>query len=214
MFGLDHLAKLLKTCSYEVSLTDTLLNELTTFTGIDREQEDDVTLVLLQRTPILTPSPERDNLDDWCLLMEQAIASIPGNELLAMRQVIEAMSVLDLPTEQSANLATAVAEAVMNAMEHGNQYLPDRCVLLQVRFSQTSVAICVSDEGHQTFMHDVPASHDIEPDLDAKLLGLQSPRGWGLFLMKNLVDEMYITQDGRRHTIELIIRRSPALTVP
>ena len=34
---------------------------------------------------------------------------------------------------------------------------------------------------------------------------LETPRGWGLFLIKNLVDEMNITSDDTHHTIELIM---------
>jgi hypothetical protein len=41
------------------------------------------------------------------------------------------------------------------------------------------------------------------PDLDAKLAGLQSPRGWGLFLIENMVDDARETVDGRHHTLEL-----------
>jgi hypothetical protein len=43
------------------------------------------------------------------------------------------------------------------------------------------------------------------PDLEAKLAGLQSPRGWGLFLMRNLVDKVSITGDDHHHVIELIM---------
>jgi anti-sigma regulatory factor (Ser/Thr protein kinase) len=34
---------------------------------------------------------------------------------------------------------------------------------------------------------------------------LQSPRGWGLFLIQKLVDEMNVRNDDARHTIELIM---------
>jgi anti-sigma regulatory factor (Ser/Thr protein kinase) len=34
---------------------------------------------------------------------------------------------------------------------------------------------------------------------------LQTPRGWGLYLIKNLVDEMHIGGDARQHTIELVL---------
>ena len=40
-------------------------------------------------------------------------------------------------------------------------------------------------------------------DLEAKLAGLQSPRGWGLFLIKNLVDDMRVSAEDGRHTVEL-----------
>ena len=43
------------------------------------------------------------------------------------------------------------------------------------------------------------------PDLDAKLAGLQTPRGWGLFLIEKMVDEMHLTSNETHHTIELIL---------
>ena len=45
------------------------------------------------------------------------------------------------------------------------------------------------------------------PDLDAKLAGLQSSRGWGLFLIQNMVDELHVSSDDRHHTVELIMNR-------
>ena len=45
------------------------------------------------------------------------------------------------------------------------------------------------------------------PDLEAKLAEEQTPRGWGLFLIRNLVDEMRVTSDEHHHTIELIMSR-------
>jgi anti-sigma regulatory factor (Ser/Thr protein kinase) len=44
-----------------------------------------------------------------------------------------------------------------------------------------------------------------KPDIEAKLAELQTPRGWGLFLMKNLVDDMHISSDDRYNTIELVM---------
>ena len=44
------------------------------------------------------------------------------------------------------------------------------------------------------------------PDLEAKLAGLQRPRGWGLFLIKNMVDEAHESTDGELHTLELVMR--------
>jgi anti-sigma regulatory factor (Ser/Thr protein kinase) len=43
------------------------------------------------------------------------------------------------------------------------------------------------------------------PDLDAKLAGLQTPRGWGLFLIKNMVDEANESSDGAHHVLELVM---------
>ena len=43
------------------------------------------------------------------------------------------------------------------------------------------------------------------PDLEAKLEGLQTPRGWGLFLIRNMVDELHITSDEARHAVGLVV---------
>src|SRR5215217_5780463 len=50
-----------------------------------------------------------------------------------------------------------------------------------------------------------PAFHAETPDLEAKLEGMQSPRGWGLFLIKNMVDDMEVTGDEHHHTVELLL---------
>jgi anti-sigma regulatory factor (Ser/Thr protein kinase) len=44
------------------------------------------------------------------------------------------------------------------------------------------------------------------PDLEAKLAGLQKPRGWGLFLIKNMVDDLRTHTTATHHTIELVMR--------
>jgi anti-sigma regulatory factor (Ser/Thr protein kinase) len=50
-----------------------------------------------------------------------------------------------------------------------------------------------------------PSQGGVAPDLEAKLEGMQTPRGWGLFLIKSMVDEMSITGDDGHHTIELVV---------
>ena len=42
------------------------------------------------------------------------------------------------------------------------------------------------------------------PDLEAKLEGRQTPRGWGLFLIEKMVDEARVTSEGDGHTLELV----------
>jgi len=44
------------------------------------------------------------------------------------------------------------------------------------------------------------------PDIEAKLRGDQSPRGWGLFLIQSLVDTVRESSDESRHTVELVLR--------
>jgi len=88
----------------------------------------------------------------------------------------------------------------MNAIEHGNQNNPDVNVHITVESTEEKLTIRVVDHGGG---RDIPES--TTPDLDLKLAGEQTPRGWGLFLIKNMVDEMHVSSDETHHTIELVM---------
>jgi serine phosphatase RsbU (regulator of sigma subunit)/anti-sigma regulatory factor (Ser/Thr protein kinase) len=210
MFSFPYLAHLVETYATDTSLIEVLLNELTAFTGSDWEQEDDVTLVTLQRAEgpghsMITnasASPPEDPDDDhsWRTLDEWMVASEPGNERQVIQRLGDAVVDLRLSDKRLEDLKTAVGEATMNAMEHGNHYQPDLPVTIQVRASQSTLSVRITDEGGHSIL---PESET--PDLEAKLAGLQSPRGWGLFLIKHLVDDMRVTGDETRRTVELIM---------
>jgi anti-sigma regulatory factor (Ser/Thr protein kinase) len=144
------------------------------------------------------PKPARTDADLRRTLAEFTVSSEPGNERLAMETVAEAVRELDIRGENLERLKTAVAEATMNAMEHGNKYRAESPVLIKVSASDTQLSVKITDEGSG------PAFHAETPDLEAKLEGMQSPRGWGLFLIKNMVDDMEVTGD-EHHTVELLL---------
>ncbi len=133
-------------------------------------------------------------------LAELSIPSEPGNERRATEEVARAVSGLGLPERTLERLKTAVAEATMNAMEHGNHYRAEAPVVIEVSASDAELSIKITDEGSGPL-----AFHSETPDLEAKLEGMQTPRGWGLFLIKNMVDDMNVTGDEHHHTIELIL---------
>jgi serine/threonine-protein kinase RsbW len=146
------------------------------------------------------PKPARTDADLRRILAEFSVPSEPGNERLAMETVAEAVSDLDIRGENLERLKTAVAEATMNAMEHGNHYRAELPVLIEVSASDTQLSVKITDEGSGP-----PAFHAETPDLEAKLKGMQTPRGWGLFLIKNMVDDMEVTGDEHHHTVELLL---------
>ncbi len=43
------------------------------------------------------------------------------------------------------------------------------------------------------------------PDIEAKLEGLQKPRGWGLFLIQQMVDRVEVVREGERQTVVLTL---------
>ena len=133
------------------------------------------------------------------VLEEFSLPSEPGNERQAMNRVAEIAIAAGFPEPRIDRLQTAVAEATMNAMEHGNQYDPELLVTIRVVRSDRSLSVIITDQGGS---QDIP--EHVLPDLDAKLTGEQSPRGWGLFLIENMVDEMHVHRDEQHHVIELI----------
>ncbi|MBX3060246.1 MAG: SpoIIE family protein phosphatase [Anaerolineae bacterium] len=202
MFGFPRLQTLMAGHGNGRSLNQFLLDELAAFTGAGWEQEDDVTLVTIQRLETL-PSTGSGTTSHFSF----EIPSEPGNERLAMTKVAEIVGDA-LPSSRLEKLKTAVAEATMNAMEHGNKYDEDKPVVIEVALSETAastgsgrtITVRITDQGGGK-----PVNNAATPDLDAKLAGEQSPRGWGLFLIKNMVDEMHVIQDETHHTIELVM---------
>jgi serine phosphatase RsbU (regulator of sigma subunit)/anti-sigma regulatory factor (Ser/Thr protein kinase) len=210
MFGFPHLRALLarknnQSKRLEEPIAQFLMEELASYTGADWEQEDDVTLVTLEYLAVegsVLPATKQDPAEEtWNMLGEFSLASEPGNELQVMEEVATIVQASPLPRERMERLKTAVAEATMNAMEHGNHYRDDLTVDIQVLASPSAIKVRISDYGND---HIIPEPET--PDLEAKLAGLQSPRGWGLFLIKNMVDEMKVYSDEIHHTVELIFK--------
>ena len=150
-------------------------------------------------TSIAQPAPRR--LDAF------ALASEPGNERLAIRRVAETASSAGISAERLERLKTAVAEATMNAIEHGNQNRAEIPVEVEVMQNGAEIVVAITDQGGEA--HLVPGQPE-DPDLVKKLDGEQSPRGWGLFLIRNMVDAMDVTTNGQQHTIWLTMRTGGA----
>jgi len=136
------------------------------------------------------------------VIAEFAVPSEAHQEREVMERVARAVRDLPLSDRRRDQLATAVSEATMNAIEHGNRNDPDLPVEVRVIASDSSLRIEILDYGGGASIPDEPEM----PDIEAKLEGRQSPRGWGLFLIENMVDEMRTSSDETHHLIELVMR--------
>jgi serine phosphatase RsbU (regulator of sigma subunit)/anti-sigma regulatory factor (Ser/Thr protein kinase) len=196
MFGFPRVLGLMKGATDAEQVVDVLLHELDRFTGEGWEQEDDITLVVLQRSLAAGHPAEEPSAEE--ALVEFSVPSETGNERLVMDRVMESVSGLDIEKERLERLKTAVSEAAMNAIEHGNGGRAELPVLVSVRMNDGTLSVRITDEGGAA---EIPEAE--VPDLEAKLAGLQKPRGWGLFLIQNMVDDMESTSDGHLHHIDL-----------
>jgi serine phosphatase RsbU (regulator of sigma subunit)/anti-sigma regulatory factor (Ser/Thr protein kinase) len=210
MFGFPRVASLTGEASDGEVLIDRLLKELQDFVGPEVEQEDDITLVTLGRraaggAPAQAPGAPGTPGGAERQLAAFEVASEPGNERLAIDQVAVAVAGLGLDGLRLERLKTAVGEATMNAIEHGNGNRPELPVVVSVVADDTDVTCGITDQGGERVLPEVET-----PDLEAKLAGLQTPRGWGLFLIQNMVDRLETTVDQHHHTIELTMHLKEA----
>lgn len=143
------------------------------------------------------------NLLDGCAI-EISLPSKLGYERIAMECSASFAKIVGFLPERIEDLKTAVSEACLNAMEHGNKNHPDTRVIINMNYRDHVFSVSVMDqgEGMQVSPDDIR-----QPDIIKKIENLQSPRGLGLFLIKQLVDHVefnQMTNDG--HMVRMILK--------
>jgi serine phosphatase RsbU (regulator of sigma subunit)/anti-sigma regulatory factor (Ser/Thr protein kinase) len=197
MFGFPRLKEAVARYPGGEALIERVLSDLQAHTGPDAEQEDDITMMTLARSAELRRGEAPATTQQ---VVEFEVPSADGNERLALARVATIVAPLGMAPARLERLKTAVGEATMNAMEHGNGYREDLPVTVRVLTGPEAVRVQITDLGG------APAEREIEaPDIDAKLAGLQRPRGWGLFLIRAMVDEAQEYSEGASHTLELVM---------
>lgn len=117
--------------------------------------------------------------------IELKIPTEPGYEKIAMNLAAELATMMHFPPSRIEDLRTAVSEACINAMEHGNVEDSSTKVFVVMTIDDDRLAIDVLDEGRSG----PPPTEIVAPDLAAQFAGLSEPGGMGLFVIRALVDE-------------------------
>ena len=203
MYGFPRLREEMAVDDAGSELLDRLLDTLHRFTGPDWEQEDDITLVTLRRASGVADEPTVEGQARPALVTAFSVPGEEGNERLAMDRVAASIADLGLPPARLERLKTAVSEAAMNAIEYGSQGDPDVPVDIVVETTADAIVVRITD---RALSGGVPSDPEA-PDIERKLAGDQKPRGWGLFLIKNMVDSMDVTSDGSNQTVTLTMAR-------
>jgi serine phosphatase RsbU (regulator of sigma subunit)/anti-sigma regulatory factor (Ser/Thr protein kinase) len=203
MYGFPRLRDEMAVDDAGSELLDRLLETLHRFTGPDWEQEDDITLVTLRRASGVADGAARESSTGPMLITAFSVPGEEGNERIAMDRVAASVEELGLAPARLERLKTAVSEATMNAIEYGSQGRADVPVDIEVETSTQAIVVRITDHALSGSVPD-----DAEaPDIELKLAGEQKPRGWGLFLIKNMVDSMDVTSDGTTQTVTLTMAR-------
>ena len=115
--------------------------------------------------------------------VEVRIPSQLGFEKVAMSTAASMAALMGFSPDRIEDLKTAVAEACINAIEHGNQLNDTLGVGVVLSTTADQLEVRVIDDGVGVGVN--PPS----PDIDRKMHGEEDPRGMGMFLIQALVDE-------------------------
>jgi serine/threonine-protein kinase RsbW len=125
------------------------------------------------------------------MTMELILPNELGYEVIARDAVAAFARRLGLPAEQIDDLKTALCEACINAIEHGNSLKPDLRVQIYCSFEDERLVIDVCDQGVCRF---APKGEPLS--IVEKLAGLGPLRGMGLMLINQLCDEAgFVTRE-------------------
>jgi len=134
--------------------------------------------------------------------VEVRLPSRLGFEKVAMSTAASVAKLMGFREERIEDLKTAIAEACINAIEHGNRLNEKLSVGVVLSAGSDALEIKVMDDGKG--MHQRP----IKPDIDRKMHGEEDPRGMGMFLIQALVDEAewVVGSNGKGSYVRLVIR--------
>ena len=134
--------------------------------------------------------------------VEVRLPSRLGYEKVAMSTAASVAKLVGLAPERIEDLKTAVAEACINAIEHGNRLNENLSVGVILSAESGALEVKVLDDGKGS------TARPRKPDIDRKMHGEEPPRGMGMFLMQSLVDEAEWVPgvDGASSYVRLVIR--------
>lgn len=117
------------------------------------------------------------------------IPSLPENIRIVESFIDNAKEKYQLNDDIYGNIMIAVTESVNNAIIHGNKSDNKKNVSLRLSLEKSLIKFIVEDEGTGFDYHSLP-----DPTLPENI---SKPGGRGIFLMKNLCDEVSFKNEGR-----------------
>jgi serine/threonine-protein kinase RsbW len=129
------------------------------------------------------------------------LANQIGFERIAMACSASFAEMFNFPKDRIEDLKTIVAEAAINAMQHGNKGRLNAKVVVSLRCEADTITVRITDEGNG--LKDKPPRPDINKIMDEE----QMICGFGLFLIEQLADQVVFQQaPGKGHVIEMALK--------
>jgi serine/threonine-protein kinase RsbW len=132
-------------------------------------------------------------------LLELYLPNILGAEKEAIKKVVTIAEKMGFSKDRIEDLKTALAEACINAFEHGNKFDQDKKVKVTLAADDNSLQVIVHDEGDGIDPLKIPKNR-VGKD------GFPRRRGYGVFLISNLVNEFYFEKNpGKGNNVKMLM---------
>ena len=130
------------------------------------------------------------------------LPNILGYERIAMASSAAFAKMHGFSSERIEDLKTIVAEATINAMQHGNNGREDLEVIVAIRYNDNAIQVEVFDHGNGITAV-LP-----KPDIERIITNQDSPIGFGIFLIQELADEVEFNLDTKiGHKLKMVIKK-------
>lgn len=116
------------------------------------------------------------------------IPSLPENIRVVESFIDNAKEKFSLNDDIYGNIMIAVTESVNNAIKHGNNFNKHKNVSLSLFLDDQIIRFIIRDEGKGFDFNSLPDPTAPE--------NIKQPGGRGIFLMRNLSDEVHFTEQG------------------
>jgi len=125
-----------------------------------------------------------------------------GYERIAMSSLASFAAMYGFPMGRIEDLKTVVAEAAINAMQHGNKWRPDTEVHIVFNYFDDAIQIFVTDQG-EGIKEALP-----QPDIERIVNELDPPVGFGIYLIRKLADEVeFNAHTDNGHCLKMVIKK-------
>jgi serine/threonine-protein kinase RsbW len=122
-------------------------------------------------------------------IIELRLPSRLGYEKVAMDTASSLARRMGFGGDRVEALRTAIAEAVTNAIEHGNEHDSDMRVLVMLTARPDELVVSVADQGRKQLDQQQTTPAPRIEDAITK----QDKGGWGIWLIRELMDEVEFT---------------------
>lgn len=130
--------------------------------------------------------------------VELTIPMLPDMEITATQTACSIAEYLKFDPDRIDEVKMALIEAIINAFEHSKS--EDRKVRIRFVLAEDTLTVVIQDHGKGFQMETVQ-----KPDINYKLRS-DYKRGWGLMLIENLMDTVYI--ESSEHGTTLVMSKN------